>query len=111
MTLGVGYNQSVRGVYMSLTIELTPQEEARLAAAAQRDGLAPGEVVRNLLTEHLPPAEPDTERDPMRALLSRWKLEDAAMTPDEVAEENRLWEEFKTNINAERDRARARRVF
>ena len=52
-------------------------------------------------------------RGPLRTFFTRsqWEKEDAEMTPEEIAEENRTWEEFKANINAERDRAGARRVF
>ena len=97
---------------MSLMIELTPDEQARLAAAAQKEGVDPAELARKIVIQHLPsPGENGQEEDPMLALFARWDGEDAAITPGEVAEENRLWEEFKTNINAERDRAGARRVF
>ena len=61
---------------MSLTIELTAEQEARLAAAARDRGLAPAELAQKLLTEQLPelagvngerPGSP--ERDP--ELLAR----------------------------------------
>jgi hypothetical protein len=97
---------------MTLTMQLTPIEEARLVAAAEREGLDPADLARRLVNEHLPPlSEEVKEEDPALALFARWEKEDANMTPAEVAEENRLWEEFKTSINAERDRAGARRVF
>ncbi len=57
----------------------------------------------------LPPAS--EEEDPTLALFAEWGRQDAQMTPKEIAEENRQWEEFKANINVERDRAGARRVF
>jgi hypothetical protein len=97
---------------MTLTIELTPSEEALLAAAAQQEGVDPAELVRKLVIERLPPlAERGLDEDPTLALFAQWEQEDAAMTPGEVAEENRLWEGFKTHVNAERDRAGTRRVF
>lgn len=40
---------------MTLTIELTPEQENRLAAFARQAGLAPDEVVKKLVEEHLPP--------------------------------------------------------
>ncbi len=40
---------------MTLSIDLTPTEERRLAAVAHREGLAPTEVARKLLTANLPP--------------------------------------------------------
>lgn len=94
---------------MTLTLDLTPTEQARLDAAARQQGLAPDAVLHGLMDAHLPPAE--DEADPMLALFAAWAEEDAHMTPEEIAEENRTWEEFKANINAERDRAGARRVF
>ena len=97
---------------MTLTIQLTPSEEARLAAAAAREGLALADLARRVLTEHLPPVAQNGEpEDPTLALFAQWEREDATMTPEEVADENRQWEELKGNLNQERDRAGARRVF
>lgn len=39
---------------MTLVIELTPEQETRLTAASQQRGLAPGELVQEMLTERLP---------------------------------------------------------
>ena len=39
---------------MTLTLELTRDEEARLSAAARERGAAPDEVIRTLMHEHLP---------------------------------------------------------
>ena len=96
---------------MTLVIELSPEEEARLAAAAEREGLLPSELARKLVTQNLPPTPPGGAEDPTLALFAQWEKEDANMTPEEIEQERRLWEEFKANINAERDRAGARRVF
>jgi hypothetical protein len=97
---------------MTVVIDLGPAEEARLLAAAQREGLDPSDLVRKLVREHLPPlSDSGLIEDPAIALFELWDREDAGMTNDEVAEENRQWEELKANINAERDRAGARRVF
>ncbi len=95
---------------MTLTLDLSPTEEARLTAAAQQKGLAPAALVKALMTEHLP-APADPPEDPTLALFAQWAQEDARLTPEEIAEENRTWEQFQENINAERDRAGARRVF
>lgn len=96
---------------MTITIELNPEQEARLTAIAEREGLDPAEVATKLVIEHLLPASPDEAIDPTLALFARWDKEDQDMTPAEISEENRTWEEFKANVNAERDRAGARRVF
>ena len=95
---------------MTLTIDLSPTEEALIAAAARQKGLEPAALVKALVAEHLP-APVHVPEDPTLALFAQWAQEDAQMTPEEVAEENRTWEEFKTNLNVERDRAGARRVF
>ena len=39
---------------MTLTIELDPEEEVRLATAARQEGLAPAALARRLVVEHLP---------------------------------------------------------
>src|SRR5215213_3676972 len=98
---------------MSLVINLTPTEEARLAAAAQQRGLAPAELARQLVTEHLPgsdpleavrvklrewqeqdgtPLLPDT---PTAELFAQWDEEDAQMTEEEREAEDRLWQDFQ----------------
>jgi hypothetical protein len=41
---------------MSLTIELTPEQEAELAAQAKRAGVDPAEIARRLLAASLPTA-------------------------------------------------------
>jgi hypothetical protein len=97
---------------MTLTVELGPDEEARLAAAARREGVEPAELVRNLLLQHLPPVTPsEEETDPTLALFAQWDREDAQMTPEEMELEQREFEQFKHNINAERTRAGARIIY
>jgi len=96
---------------MTISIELNRDEEDRLKAIARREGLELEDVVRKLVADHLPPAPLGEQSDTTVALFAHWDQEDRNMTAEEIAEENRTWEEFKTNINAERDRAGARRVF
>lgn len=88
---------------MSLVIELSPQEGARLEAAASQQGLAPEDFARKVLDAHLPPLEglPHGE-DPTLALFREWEAEDARRTPEEAAEENELWEQFLKNLNETR---------
>lgn len=86
---------------MTLTIDLTPAEEARLADAARRTGADPADVMRRLVTEHLPPV-PEGEEDPTLALFAQWDAEDARMTPEEAAEEQRVWERFEGGVNETR---------
>jgi hypothetical protein len=44
---------------MSLTIELTPQEEARFADYARQRGLEPATLAKTLITAPLPPVVAD----------------------------------------------------
>jgi hypothetical protein len=96
---------------MTLTIELTPTEEARLTAAARQAGMAPTELARKLLTEHLPAVTSDRPEDPTLALFAQWDADDAQMTPEEVTEAQRDYDEFTRWMNAERARAGARILY
>lgn len=93
---------------MTLTIELPPNEEARLEAAARRQGIAVEECVRRLLAEHLPPAEAN---EPTLALLAQWMEEDATDDPEEIRKAEEEWEDFKRNLNETRAAAGARILF
>jgi hypothetical protein len=107
---------------MSLLINLTPIEEARLVNAALQDGIAPEELAEKLLREHLTP-EPVTTADAIRAKLRQWQKEtatetfpatsvrelfahwadeDAQMTDEEREAEDRLWEDVEKDINTTR---------
>ncbi|GEM_PF-5262633 len=44
---------------MALTIDLTPKENERLQVIAQKNGVAPAEFARQLLSRHLAPREPE----------------------------------------------------
>lgn len=96
---------------MTLTIDLTPDEEARLAAVARQRGVVPRECARQLLAEHLPGPETKIENhDPTLALFDQWEREDAAKTPEEIAAEGRMWEEFEKGINQTRRALGMRRL-
>lgn len=94
---------------MTLAIDLTPAEELRLRVAAQQKGIAPAELVRKLLTEHLPPAH--DENAASIALLQSWLEEDVTDDPAEIRQAQGELEAFKRAINAERERAGARRIY
>ena len=96
---------------MTLTIDLTPAEEARLTAAATHEGIPAQELVRRVLAANLPSVQNSGETDPTLALFAQWQEEDARMATEEKAEAERDLEEFKQNINAERERAGARLVY
>lgn len=91
---------------MTLTLDLTPTEEAQIAVVAQRAGLSPAEAARKLLTQNLPPIPNVPAQDTANqtlALFAQWKAEDAQMTPEEAAEEQQLWKQFEQNVNETRD--------
>lgn len=48
---------------MTLMIELTPEQERRLAAVARREGLEPAQLAQRLVTEHLPEAGEEESRN------------------------------------------------
>ena len=87
---------------MTLTIEFTPREETWLAAQAVQQGIPPAEIVKRLVDEHISPASESEETDPTMALFAQWAQEDADKTPEEIAAEDQLWQEFEQGINATR---------
>ncbi len=89
---------------MTLTIDLTPAEAARLAAAARREGIAPAEAARKLVTKHLPPdeREVDTRNAASIALLQFWLAEDVTDDPVEIRQAEEELAEFKRSMNANR---------
>jgi hypothetical protein len=84
---------------MTLVIDLTPEEEARLHAAARSLGVDPVECARRVLSEHLPPAQPGVAT---LALFATWEAEDATDDPEELAARQREWDELKASMNASR---------
>jgi hypothetical protein len=93
---------------MTVSIELTPEEEARLQAAAQEQGLDPAECARRVLGEHLPALK---RGEATRALFAAWAAEDATDDPKEIAQRNREWEELKAQMNASRAELGAEPLF
>ena len=98
---------------MTLTIELSSEEETRLWTRARQHGLSPEEYAHRLLTEQ--PAydrESEIEKNAASiALLESWLKEDATDDPGEIAQAEKDLEEFKTAIDAERQRAGARTIY
>ena len=100
---------------MNLTIDLTATEEAQISSAARHAGLAPAELVKRLVKEHLPTVPTDAENDldaklrkwqqqdgvklypdvSTQELFAKWAEEDALMTDEERESEDRLWEELE----------------
>jgi hypothetical protein len=93
---------------MTLTIELTPEEEARLQAAARKAGMEVAECARRVLTEHLPAAVPGQAT---RDLLRAWWEEDATDDPEELRKAEEELAEFKQAVNETRATAGARLLY
>jgi hypothetical protein len=55
---------------MAITIELSPDEEARLAALAKQSGIAAAQMARKLVVEHLPPTLDAAERARRETVMS-----------------------------------------
>ncbi len=87
---------------MTLTIELTPEQEMRLAEAAQQEGVELTALAQKLVTDHLSLLLPTAEQDPTLALFEQWRQEEALRTPEEIEQESRLWEAVEQGINAAR---------
>jgi hypothetical protein len=83
---------------MTLTLELTRDEEARLSAAARERGAAPDEVIRTLMHEHLPQVRPFHETATPEEWSHAWRawaaghgspspgLSEAAVSRDSIYE-------------------------
>jgi hypothetical protein len=90
---------------MTLNIELDPQTEALLLAAAKRVGMSESELALRLVQVGLSMHD-GVERAKIRAdnqstidLFAKWREEGANMTPEQMEKENRFWEEFRESIN------------
>lgn len=62
-------------------------------------------------TPELPPVPMRQGETPTEALFRTWEEEDASLTDEERQAEDRLWEEFQKNINAERTQSGMRTIF
>ncbi|MGO8670107.1 MAG: hypothetical protein ACLQVD_01880 [Capsulimonadaceae bacterium] len=121
---------------MTITVNFTPAEEASLSHAAMHSGIALEDLVRKIVREHLPDANPLDEMrrrirewqeqdntptppvsvsrpglTPTAALFQVWMEEDALRTEDEIAANDRLWEDYKQGIDDERQNAGMRTLF
>jgi hypothetical protein len=99
---------------MTITLELTPEEQARLSDKAARFGLDVSSYLRRIVeTEISPPAVPTgpLPGDRTREILAKWREEDDAMTPEEAAQAEAEWEELKANLNANRAATGERLLF
>jgi hypothetical protein len=71
---------------MMLQLTLPPDLQARLRQEAERRGQSQESVALQLLDQHLPPVWDEQRRAAAIAMLQQWRAEDAAMSPEEAAE-------------------------
>ncbi len=69
---------------MTLTIDLTPSEQERVAVAARRKGLAPAKFIKELVTENPPPVANGIDATPHAV-----DVEERIRAMDAFAETNR----------------------
>jgi hypothetical protein len=97
---------------MSIEIELSAEEEARLRAAAERNGVSAAECARQLLVTQLPAAEPAAPpKDRTLELFAQWEAEDATDDPEEIRRAEEELAELKKGLDAPRAEAGARLLF
>ena len=93
-------------MHMTLTIELTAEQEAKLTAAAKATGSNPQSILGNLVetmpdvrpvaaAQQLTPAQ---RAEDLNAMFARWAAEDALMTPDEVEAADAGWKQIEHNL-------------
>ena len=88
---------------MTLTIDLTPEQEQQLQDAARLEGMDAAGLAKKLVTERLTHTSSDnSHHDRTLELFADWERQDAEMTPEEIEQERLLWEEFQHDINATR---------
>jgi hypothetical protein len=89
---------------MTLQLTLSPEVEARLRQEAVRCGQPTEAIAIQLLERHLPPPL-DQRRAAAVAMLHQWMEEDAALTPEEEAENQAVLRSL------DEDRPSYRRLF
>ena len=104
---------------MSITIELKPEIQDRLCRESQQRGVDPAEIVQQLIESAFPAELTDEERrqaqiaknQKANELLRRWREEDATDEPEEIARAEAQREEFKRNMNLNRELAGERPIY
>jgi hypothetical protein len=100
-----------------MTLNVSPQIEAKLVDAARLEGVDPGILVEKLVTEYRPASSSrqatpsiDPENDASIALLESW-IAGAPTDPDAIREAEEDLAELKRNMNRPRKESGARILF
>lgn len=97
---------------MSMTIELNPEQEARVREAAAREGLPTTEWAARKLLADLPEGlRPSPGGDPTLELFAKWAAEDATDDPEEIRKAEAQLQELKEALNDSRRLVGARLLF
>jgi len=92
-------------------IEFSPPEEARLQAAAEREGVPITDIIRKAVTNYLPPVdETEAQKNAASIALLRSWLNQAPTDPEAVREAEEDLREFKKNLNFARKEAGGTRL-
>ena len=84
---------------MTLVLELTPEQEARLEEEARSEGMPVQDyALERLMGTRVPAPRPGS----LAEAFAQWREEDSRMSDEEKEQADRDLEEFKTNMNAER---------
>jgi hypothetical protein len=123
-----------------MSLELTPEAETILRQQAEREGVSIDELVMRTFTKRqsaqsavseaeqervlallrqwqhdtppvASPAPNDGTLTPSEALFRQWEQEDAALTDEQRAEQEKLWQDYQQGINEERAAAGMRSIF
>jgi len=88
---------------MTVTLDLETEEVAALTARADAQGVNIETVLHRLVEQMAPMHEekPKLTQKQQAALarLDSWAVEKTRLTPDELAENDTEFEEFKSNVN------------
>jgi len=100
---------------MNLHLDVSPQTEARLTAAARQRGIDVASLIEKLAVDYLPPANipqgsADEESAAVIAMLEGF-LTESPTDPEEQRQAEIEFEEFKQNLNANRVEAGERPLF
>lgn len=120
-----------------MSLDLHPEVERQVVAAARAAGITPSDYVARLLvaadmpaadpvahvrgvlrdwqqrdrTPSAPPVPNDGALTPSEALFRQWEREDAGLTEESRRTEEERWQQFQDDINAERAAAGMRPIF
>jgi hypothetical protein len=92
---------------MTLTLELSSEEQAALARIAEAKGMAPEEFAREVLASELERATRQAEKNQDAIAFLEQLREEAASMSDEEAEQAELeWREAMRDLDAHRESSR-----